>query len=449
MVVRRLLYLAWDRCCPTCPKVTLRNSAQAPKPLYFWRPGASPARRRCADHHAASPPRFLRHGSYLTRRGFRVQRFLCRRCHKTFSRRAFSVAYYLKRPELLQPVAAGLQAGSAHRQLARTLGCAPSTVTRLSARLGRQGKLDEPVVIDHFETFELTQDLPFGVALPVGARSWFIYGLEAAPHARTGRRTEAQERRRRRRPPRSARGGYSGSITRMLDRLLPLVPSGRILHLRGDGHPAYQWSVRKHSASGRMHLECHPNPPRGPKGSPRSKRAVARDRAMFPVDSLHGLLRHSLAAHRRETIAFGRRLNALAERLFLAIIWRNFVKKISERRSDPTTPAMIVGVADNPWSWSRVLARRIFPWRTPVGGSWEEIYRRDWGETGARRRCLPTPGIGRSSATEAASEARGIAEAGLVAGITPGQKQQFAHHHGTQRGPPPAGRVGISGRWRS
>jgi hypothetical protein len=128
-----------------------------------------------------------------------------------------------------------------------------------------------------------------------------------------------------------------------------------------------------------MHLESHPNPPRGPKGSPRSKRAVARDRAMFPVDSLHGLLRHSLAAHRRETIAFGRRLNALAERLFLAIIWRNFVKKISERRSDPTTPAMIVGVADKPWSWSRVLARRIFPWRTPVGGSWEEIYRRDWG----------------------------------------------------------------------
>jgi hypothetical protein len=320
-----------------------------------------------------------------------VQRFLCRRCNKTFSRRAFSVAYYLKRPELLRPVAAGLQAGSAHRQLARTLGCAPSTVTRLSARLGRhailllhlaleshQGKLDEPVVIDHFETFELTQDLPFGVALPVGAHSWFIYGLEPAPHARTGRRTEAQERRRRRRPPRSARGGYSGSTRRMLDRLLPLVPLQRILHLRGDGHPAYRRAVRTHSACDRMHLESHPNPPRGPKGSPRSARAVARDRAMFPVDSLHGLLRHSLAAHRRETIAFGRRLNALSERLFLAIIWRNFVKKCSERRSDPATPAMRAGITDRPWNWSRVLARRIFPHRQPVGGSWGELYRRDW-----------------------------------------------------------------------
>jgi hypothetical protein len=265
-------------------------------------------------------------------------------------------------------------------------------VTRLSARLGRhallllnralqshEGRLHEPVVIDHFETFELTQDLPFGVALPVGARSWFIYGLEPAPHARTGRRTEAQERRRHRRPPQSTRGGYAGSTTRMLDRLLPLVPSGRILHLRGDGHPAYRRSVRTHAAARRMHLESHPNPSRGPKGSPRSARAVARDQAMFPVDSLHGLLRHSLAAHRRETIAFGRRLNALSERLFLTIIWRNFVKKRSERRSDPTTPAMMAGVTDRPWSWSRVLARRIFPDREPVRGIWEVLYRRDWG----------------------------------------------------------------------
>ena len=348
-------------------------------------------RRQCPDHHATSPPRFRRHGTYRTRRGFDVQRFFCRRCCTTFSRRAFSLAYYLKRSELLRPVAAGLQAGSAHRQLARTLGCAPSTVTRLSARLGRHavlllnralqsyhGQLDETVVFDHFETFEFSQNLPFGVALPVGADSWFIYGLEPVPHARTGRRTAAQERRRRRCSPRAAHGGYAGSVNRMLDRLLPLVPSGRVLHLRGDGHPAYGRSVRTHAAARRMHLESHPNPARGPKGSPRSARAVARDRALFPVDSLHGLIRHSLAAHRRETIAFGRRLNALVERLFLAIIWRNFVKKRSERRRDPTTPAMRAGMTDKPWHWNRVLAQRIFPHREAVDGSWAEIYQRDW-----------------------------------------------------------------------
>ena len=44
----------------------------------------------------------------------------------------------MKRPELLIPVAAGLVAGSAHRQIARAV--------------------DEPIVFDHFETFEFTQD---------------------------------------------------------------------------------------------------------------------------------------------------------------------------------------------------------------------------------------------------------------------------------------------------
>jgi len=113
--------------------------------------------------------RFRRHGSYATRRRSAVPRFRCLVCQRTFSRQSFAVSYYLKRPELLVPVAAGLQAGSAHRQLARTLGCAHSTVTRLSARLGRhamllsahalqhlEGQLAEPVVLDHFETFEFT-----------------------------------------------------------------------------------------------------------------------------------------------------------------------------------------------------------------------------------------------------------------------------------------------------
>ncbi len=60
---------------------------------------------------------------------------------------------------------------------------------------------DEPIVFDHFETFEFTQDLPFGVGTPVGAESWFVYGIDPAPHRRAGRRSEAQLRRLRARTP--------------------------------------------------------------------------------------------------------------------------------------------------------------------------------------------------------------------------------------------------------
>ena len=358
--------------------------------LQDFRPPFCP-RRDCSHHRRSAGFRYRKHSPYSTRTNPRVPRFRCNHCGRVFSKRAFSLTYHRKRPELLRPVAAGLQAGSAHRQLARTLGCAPSTVTRISAFLGRhallllhralaalEGQLDEPVVLDHFETFELTQDLPLGVATAVGAHSWFVYGLEPAPHARTGRRSPAQERRRKRRARRPTRGGYLGSTRRLLDRLLPLCRPGRRLHLIGDDHPAYRAAVARHPRSGKILLESHPNPPRGPKGSPRSARAVARDRAMFPVDLLHGLLRHSLAAHKRETIAFGRRANGILERLFLAAIWRNFVKGVSERKGDPTTPAMRLGLTDRPWSWSRVLGRRLFPDREGLEGVWLELYRRDW-----------------------------------------------------------------------
>jgi len=358
--------------------------------LQDFRPPFCP-RRGCSKHRCTSGFRWRKHSPYATRTHPRVPRFRCNHCGSVFSQRAFSLRYYRKRPELLRPVAAGLQAGSGHRQLARTLGCAPSTVTRLAAFLGRHailllhralaaldGRLDEPVVVDHFETFELTQDLPLGVATAVGSRSWFVYALDPAPHARTGRRSPAQERRRRRRARRPTRGGYLGSARRLLERLLPLSRPGRRLHLIGDDHPAYRHAVQGHPRSKQIRLDAHPNPPRGPKGSPRSPQAIARDRAMFPVDLLHGLLRHSLAAHRRETIAFGRRLNAILERLMLMAVWRNFVKGVSERKGDPTTPAMRLGLTDRPWSWQRVLGRRLFPDREGLAGVWLELYRRDW-----------------------------------------------------------------------
>ena len=364
--------------------------------LQEFRPPFCP-RSDCRHHTDPEGFHWRRHGFYNTVRSGRVQRFRCMGCGSTYSRKAFSLTYYLKRPELLRPVAAGLQAGSAHRQIARTVGCAPSTVTRLSARLGRHAmllhcrtlqaleeQLDESLVLDHFETFELTQDLPLGVATVVGSESWFVYGVDPAPHARTGKRSPAQQRRCDKRAPRPRRGGYVGSTLRTLDRLLPLKQPGRKLHLIIDGMQAYDRAVARHPRGKSIRLERHPNPERGPKGSQRSAKAVIRDRAMFPADLLHGLLRHSLAAHKRETIAFGRRLNAILERLFLTVVWRNFVKHRSERRPDRTTPAMRLGLTDRPWPWTRVLGRRLFPARERVDSEWMRLYRRAW----------PTPELG-------------------------------------------------------
>jgi transposase-like protein len=346
----------------------------------------------CSEHRRTTPGyRFHRHGAYATARRPKIPRFRCLACGRFFSRQSFATSYYLKRPELLVPVAAGLVAGSAHRQLARSLGCAPSTVTRLSARLGRHalllqslalenlsGRLGESIAADHFETFEFTQDLPFGVLTLVGRDSWFVFGLDPAPHPRTGRRTPWQEARRLARPERPWRAGYEGSFRRGLDLLLDLAPEGRSVRIACDGKPEYLDALTSHAARLRFDLEIHRNPVRGPKGSPKSPEAAARDRALHTVDRLHALLRHSRADHKRETIAFGRRLNAIMERLFITTAWRNFVKGRSERRPDPMTPAMRLGLARRPWTWRQLLSRRLFPKRHRLPGLWSDLYRRDW-----------------------------------------------------------------------
>jgi hypothetical protein len=114
--------------------------------------------------------------------------------------------------------------------------------------------------------------------------------------------------------------------------------------------------------------------------------ARERDREMFAVDLFHKLLRHSQAHHHRETIAFGRRANALIERAALMAVWRNFVKRVSERRSDPTTPAVRLGLTARPWSWREVFSRRRFPGRLRLPVGWIEVYRREW----------ITPAVGRN-----------------------------------------------------
>ncbi len=323
----------------------------------------------------------------------KIPRFRCAACGRTCSRRSFSCAYYLKRPELLAPVAAGLVAGSAHRQIARSLGCAPSTVTRLAARIGRHAlllqalaleqiaEIDEPVVLDHFETFVYSQDDRLGIATPVGQRSWFVYGIHAASHRRTGRRS-LRKRRVRGPLPEPVAGSVVRSTQESLDLLVSRAPRG--LHLVTDDHPAYRSAVARHPARNSIFRWVYPNPPRGPGQDPVPARR--RDREMFPVDAFHKLWRHSQAHQRRETIAFGRRSNALMERAALMVCWRNLIKGRSERRNDKTTPAMRLCITPRPWNWADVFARRLFPARIRVPSSWMTLYRRE----------LITPAVGRN-----------------------------------------------------
>jgi len=341
----------------------------------------------CPAH--LSPGRgFQRFGSYRRQHHpARIPRFRCRHCFHTCSRQTFSTTYYLKRPELLLAVASGLAACSAQRQIARSSLCAKTSVTRMAERLGRHAILfharclrslpgfAEPIVHDHFETFVGRQDQALGVGTAVGATSRFVFDIDPAPHRGSGRRPD-------RNPPspasHQARRPYVASIRRTFRALLKLASGPQSSVWVVDGRTDYAAAARPPGIAARVELRVFPNPVRGPKGSPRSPEAVARDRAMFPVDQLHQLLRHSCADHKRETLAFGRRLESILGRAHLMAVWKNFLKARSERAPDRTTPAMLVGLAEAPWRWERLLSRRLFWSREKPRWAALRLYRKRW-----------------------------------------------------------------------
>jgi transposase-like protein len=318
----------------------------------------------------------------------KVYRYRCRDCGRRCSQSTFTADYYLKRPDLLVPVAAGLAACSAHRQIARSLGCAKTTVTRLAERIGRHATLllersrarlgppAEVVVHDHFETFVGRQDHALGIGTAVGLDSWFVYDLDPAPHRGSGRRPDRKPDD----PNRLARASrpYVASIRRTMRKLTAGRDRSDRLTVHVDGRVDYGVAVRHAALRDRVRLRVFPNPVRGPQGTPRSEEARLRDWAMFPVDALHQLLRHTCSDHKRETIAFGRRLESILGRAHLIAVWRNFVKGRSERKPDRTTPAMRVGLTDRPWGWSRVFSRRLFPARERPGEPELRLYEKRW-----------------------------------------------------------------------
>ena len=282
-------------------------------------------------------------------------------------------------------VAAGLVAGSAHRQIARSAHCSKTTVTRMAERLGRHAilfharclaslpELTETVVHDHFETFIGRQDHALGIGTAVGARTWFVYDIDPAPHRGSGRRPDRKDG-----TPVRASKPYVASIRRTIQALLPKVSAPNRLQLNVDGRIDYQAAVAHRAIRDRAALSVFPNPKRGPKGSPRSAEAKARDWAMFPVDQLHQLIRHTCADHKRETLSFGRRLESIVGRAHLVAVWKNFIKRRSERKPDRSTPALHVGLADKRWRWERVFTRRLFPARAELSASTLKVYKKTW-----------------------------------------------------------------------
>lgn len=328
--------------------------------------------------------RFKRAGSYTRQRPpFRVQCFRCVTCRRQFGDQTFRTTYWLKRPDLLAPTFLRLVACSGFRQIAREFRVSPTTIERMSARLGRHGLLfheqrrprgilAEPYTLDSFESFEWSQFYPTSYHVGVGRQSHFFYGFTASELRRKGRMTKGQKRRRAKLEARFGRPDPR-AVEQDVARLLAItVPRAQALELHSDEHRDYPRALRRVA-----HLEVDHR-------TISSRAARTAQNPLFPINLLDLLLRHSGSNHKRETIAFSKRRASAFERLGVFLVWRNWMKWFSERKRAKGTPAMRLGLVDRRLEVEDVLAQRLFPTRIELPEPWRQYYWRT-----VRTRALP------------------------------------------------------------
>jgi transposase-like protein len=302
----------------------------------------------------------------------RVQRFTCLACHRHFSSQTFSTSYWQKRPELITRIFSMVVGCMANRQIARALGCSPTTVAHHIARLARHcllfqarelerlPSLDE-IAIDGFETFEWSQYFPFHHNVAVDVHSGYFLFHTDSPLRRKGRMTAFQKTRRHELEERLGRPDPRAVETGMRD-LLTTLPQGQSLTVRSDDHRAYprallvlETTVTHRVTSSKQRRDDH-NP-------------------LWEVNVLDLMIRHSTAAHKRETIAWAKRRQASVEKLAILQLWRNYVKKRREKKGDVSS-AMLLGLARRRLRVGEVLKRRLFFDHIKMSATWQQYYRR-------------------------------------------------------------------------
>ncbi len=332
--------------------------------------------RNCPFHNQIRSGWRYKKAGFFTRqtRPRCIQRYQCLVCHRFFSTQTFDVTYWLKRPEVVSTLLTKAVGCMANRQIARDIGVSPKTVDDQLSRLGRHCMLyhgqrleDAPVpatvVIDGFETFELSQYFPFHFNFCVDKTSDFIYTFTDSELRRKGRMTPEQKLRRGDLERLYGRPDPAALRTQITALLRDAARGAPEITVHSDDHPAYPIAIKQLGVKVTHHVT--------PGSDPRSVR-----NPLFPVNLLDLLIRHCQAGHKRETIAFAKRRAGSAERMAILLVWRNYIKGRREKDRDSPTPAMLLGLAKRPLEPQDLLSRRLFYDHVALPPRWREYYRR-------------------------------------------------------------------------
>jgi transposase-like protein len=329
---------------------------------------------KCAFHSKRTGWEFANDGCFYRKAAPQcVRRYRCRSCGRRFSEQTFRTTYWLKRPKLLARVMRGLLSCSCLRQIARAEDASPQTILLHANRLGRycqlfherhrpHSALAEPIALDGFQSFEYSQFHPTWFHVVGGMKSFFFYGFTESELRRSGSMTKSQKRERER-IERACGKPDPRSIEKESAEVLGIVcPKPQSIELHTDDHQDYPRALKQLP---HLKVEHH---------TISSRAARTPSNPLFTINLLDLLIRHSGANHKRETIAFAKRRQMAAGRLWVMLVWRNYLKWVSEQKHKDT-PAMRLGIFKRKLRVRDVLKKRLFASHIPLPERWAKYYR--------------------------------------------------------------------------
>lgn len=344
----------------------------------------------CPNHTPHSPIQwFDYHGTY-TSGGTLRQRYRCRYCRKTFSKRTLSINYWTHRHIDYQELITLFCSGFSVRGLARYFNTTTKTIQNRFTRLTRNIitiltslhhslKLNEHLVADGLENFCVSQDFPNNIHLLAGKTSQFLYGFNYSLMRRKGTKTKVQEKRCKKLYPQV--DFTSHTIKRTFKELL--VQMTNVAHqtdafqLYTDERMQYRSALDEDPFTCRLrvtgcfsHITINSKEPR----------TITND--LFSVNYLDREVRKDVPEYHRETVCIGRNVNNSLERLCVYFFHHNFIKRYrigvsGEERSH----AEVAGVTKDEVGRivEEVVARRAFYHDGSVsyGGFFDELWKRE------------------------------------------------------------------------
>jgi hypothetical protein len=183
----------------------------------------------------------------------------------------------------------------------------------------------------------------------VGADTHFVYGFTHSPLRRKGTMTARQREHRRQLDRQFGRPDPKAVELGIVALLRLAAPTPQPLTVRSDEHPAYPRALRRLGAWTVRH-ECTP-----------SVASRTPQNPLFPVNLLDLLLRHNGANHKRETIACLQQARSERGRARGGSCPVEELHQVALERHGGGTPAMRLGLIQQPLSWRAVLNHRLFP----------------------------------------------------------------------------------------